>query len=228
MPEIELTPQAQESQSQALMLAEQAGAVVVKDAQTYIVANEFRIRIKLMRDKVKEIFEGPEGMKTLAHLAHKNICKKMADIDGPLEIKERWIKGQMEQYDARKREEARKEEQRLAEEARKAQEDRVLEAAVQAEKSGDTTQANLIIETPVQPVAVVIPKDVPKLENGPVFRTVWKFRYVDVNNRPIETPNIKLIPVEYHMIDEKKLNKIASAGKGTIKVPGVEFYSERV
>lgn len=218
MPEIELTREAQETQGMALTLSEQAGAVVVKDSETYILANEFRTRIRLMREKVKEMFEGPTGMKTLAHLAHKNICKKMADIDGPLETKERWIKGQMEQYDAQKREEARKEEQRLAEEARKAQEDRVLEAAVQAEKSGDTTQANLIIETPVQAPAVVIPKDVPKLENGPVFRTVWKARIINAN----------LIPREYLVPDQKKLDGTARTMKGTIKVPGVEFYSERV
>ncbi len=218
MPEITLTQEAQESASQALMLTEQAGAVVVKDAQTYVIANEFRLRIKLMRDKVKEIFEGPEGMKTLAHLAHKNICKKMADIDGPLETKERWIKGQMEQYDALKREEARAEEQRLAEEARKAQEERILEAAVQAEKSGDTTQANIIIETPVQPVAVVIPKDVPKLENGPTFREVWQF----------EIERADLIPRAYLIPDEKKIGQVVRAMKNQANIPGIKVYSKRV
>jgi len=36
-----------------------------------------------------------------------------------------------------------------------------------------------------------------------------------------------LIPREYLMPDEKKINGVARSGRGTILIPGVEIYSER-
>jgi hypothetical protein len=215
MPEIELTQEAEQTQTQALDLATQAGNVRVIDSQTYVAAGEWWTRIKLLREKVAETFD---PLIEAAHKTHKLILGKKKEIDLPLEAGQRRIKGLMEEYDRDQQAKARREEQRLTEEARKAQEDRVLEAAVQAEKSGDLAQANLIIETPVQAPAVVIPRDVPKLENGPVFRTVWKARIINAN----------LIPREYLVPDQKKLDGTARTMKGTIKVPGVEFYSERV
>ena len=54
-------------------------------------------------------------------------------------------------------------------------------------------------------------------ENKNDFVEIWKFRVV----------NPDLVPREYLIIDEKKLNEIARTTKGTINIAGIEFYSEK-
>lgn len=49
-------------------------------------------------------------------------------------------------------------------------------------------------------------------------RNIWRFRIVDP----------ALVPEDFLVIDEAKLARIARIGKGTIPVPGVEFYEEKI
>jgi len=215
MNEIALTKEAEQTQTQALDLVIQAGNVRVIDSRTYVAAGEWWTRIKLLREKVSETFN---PLVEAAHKTHKLILAKKNEVDGPLEAAQRKIKGMMEFYDREQQAKARAEEQRIAEEARKAQEERVIEAAVQAEKSGQPELAQTIIDTPVSTPAVVIPKDVPKLENGPTFRTIWKFRIVRAD----------LIPRAYLIPDEKKIGQVCRAMKNQANIPGIEVFEERV
>jgi hypothetical protein len=212
---IKLTQEAEQTQAQATDLATQAGNVRVIDSQTYVAAGEWWTRIKLLREKVDETFS---PLIKSAWTTHKLILGKKNEIDAPLEASQRRIKGLMEEYDRDQQAKARKEEQRIAEEARKAQEERVLEAAVQAEKSGDKALAQTIIETPVHTPAVVIPRDVPKLEGGPVFREVWQF----------EIERADLIPRAYLIPDEIKIGKVVRAMKDQANIPGIKVFSKRV
>ena len=62
---------------------------------------------------------------------------------------------------------------------------------------------------------IVIPKD--EKIDGNQIRIIWKMRIVDES----------LLPREYLIPDEKKLNGMAKVSKGTLKIPGVEFYPEK-
>jgi uncharacterized membrane protein YqiK len=138
---------------------------------------------------------------------------------------------------ARKEEEARrKAELERLEAERKAEEERILSEAIAAEESGDSTtaealtnQAEQISESiqqekaaiasePVYVPPVVLPKATPKMQGGPVYRTVWKFEVI----------NATLIPREYLIPDTGKIGGICRALKGAAQIPGVRFYEERV
>lgn len=107
------------------------------------------------------------------------------------------------------REVARKEQARLQAEAEK--------AAKKAEKKGDVEAAQQLRETvPIVPVPTVAIEK-PKVK-GISTSTKWKARVV----------NADLIPRQYLIVNEKMLNDLAQATKGSVEVAGVEFYSEEI
>lgn len=119
---------------------------------------------------------------------------------------------------------------------RKAEEDRLMEAAAAAEKAGDAKRAEelaaaavditedakqeaaVIAAEPVYVPPVVIPKTVPKVSGGPVYRTIIKFRII----------NESAIPRQYMMPNEVKIGQVVRALKKETNIPGIEIYEERV
>lgn len=84
-------------------------------------------------------------------------------------------------------------------------------AASTVEKADDRagaarTQASMTI-------APTVIRESPKVQ-GVTMRTRWKSRVVDA----------QAVPREYMVVNEKALDDIATATKGALKIPGVEFY----
>jgi hypothetical protein len=73
------------------------------------------------------------------------------------------------------------------------------------------------MEEPVYAPPVIVPKTVPKLNGGPVYRTITKFRII----------NEALIPRQYMMPDLVKIGGVVRALKNQTNVPGIEVYEER-
>lgn len=91
-------------------------------------------------------------------------------------------------------------------------------AAAEARRIAEEAKAkNPDAPPPVVIAAPVVTKEAPKV-SGVSTREVWKFRVTDP----------AAVPREYLVIDEPKLGAMARATKGTVTVPGVEFYSEEV
>jgi DNA-binding transcriptional regulator YbjK len=147
---------------------------------------------------------------------------------------------------ARQEEEKRRQEEldRLKAES-DAEQERLLEAAMAAEAAGNTEQAERLTEAAVsvseavlqeaaviasEPVAVapiVVQKAVPKLQGGPVFREVWAAEVTDIKAlcRAVAEGRAS---TECVMANMPVLNRMASALKATMNVPGVRAYSKRV
>lgn len=141
-------------------------------------------------------------------------------------------------------EERRKEQERL-EALRKAEEDRLLAEAVAAEARGDKETAEAltnaavesneqikevaaaIAQEPVYVPPVVVPKSVPKMAGGPVYREVWAAEIVDIKAlcMAVATGKASTECVTGNMV---ALNRMAVALKGTMNIPGVKAYSRRV
>ena len=141
-------------------------------------------------------------------------------------------------------EERRKEQERLEAE-RKAEEDRLLAEAVAAEARGDKETAEAltnaavesneqikevaaaIAQEPVYVPPVVVPKSVPKMAGGPVYREVWAAEIVDIKAlcMAVATGKASTECVTGNMV---ALNRMAVALKGTMNIPGVKAYSRRV
>ena len=96
------------------------------------------------------------------------------------------------------------------------QEERRQEEALALEKAGKNEEAEALVEAPVVAPAIVIPQTTTKVEGISKLRKLWKFRVMDAS----------LVPNDYKVVDEVKLGQVVRATKGTLRIPGVEIYSE--
>ena len=211
---VNLTPQEDEVTKEVATVEVQANALKVIDTASYLAAGELWKSIKTLRAKIADTFD---DIIKAAHLAHKKAIEKKKMHDDPLNAAERLVKKEMERFDTEQERIRKAEEDRLQKIAQKEAEDRRLEEALAAEKAGRKEEAAAIIETPVTIAPVVIAKVTPKMEGGPVYRTIWKFRIM----------NAALIPREYLMPDEVKIGGIVRSMKSAVSIPGIEAYEER-
>lgn len=116
----------------------------------------------------------------------------------------------------------KQEEIRIAEEKRAAEAQEKAAAKLKkrsekaAEKGQDDKAEQLQQEAEqVESFKPIVPANTTKVA-GIQKKTIWKCRITDVG----------AIPREYMIPDEKMLGNIARSTKGSLKIPGVEFYSE--
>jgi murein DD-endopeptidase MepM/ murein hydrolase activator NlpD len=213
-----------EVMKEVISIEDQAKALKIVSRETYIKAGELWKAIKAIRAKVAETFDG--NIKK-AHELHKSLVAEKKRHDGPLDEAERMVKRGMSDFDLEQERIRQAEQRRLEEIARKEAEERALLEAISAEeeakRNGATKEeakkeADAIIAEPVTVAPVVLPKATPKLQGGPVYRTVWKARIV----------NERLIPREYLTADMVKINGVVRSLKGATNIPGVMPYEERV
>ncbi len=216
---VETTP----VEEKALSIVDQAKAVRVTDAQTYTAAGSLWKSIGEMIKEVKDTFD---PICDAAHKAHKAAVEKRAKYLDPLTAAQKSVKGLMSAWDAEQERIRREEQARIEAELRKQEEERRLQEAIEAEaamKAQGATKEEVaeetaaILETPVTVAPVVIPKSVPKMQGGPVYRTIWKARII----------NERLIPREYLVPDMVKINGVVRSLKGAANIPGVQAYEER-
>jgi len=229
-----LTPEAEEVSTKALTIPEQANDVKIVDADSYVRASGLWQDIRALRAKVKDSFD-PIIKK--AHEAHRAALDQKAKVDAPLEMAERTVKKAMNTWDEEQERIRQAEQRRLQEEARKREEEARLQAALEAEQAGAKEEAEEILAEPAYVAPVVVPKATPKVQGGPVFTTRWFASVTDIKALCRAVADGKA-STEYVMGLEKDrltgivscpaLNKMATALKGTMNVPGVQAMSRRV
>ena len=217
----------------ALSIVEQAEAVQVRDNETYAAAGRLWQDIGDMIKEVKETFD---PICEAAHRAHKAATAKRAQYLDPLTKAQRTVKSLMAAYDAEQERIRREEERRLAEIARKQEEERRLAEAIAAEEEArrngatreDTArEVEEILSTPAYVPPVVLPKATPRMEGGPIYRTVWGAECVDIKALCRAVADGKASP-ECVMPNMPVLNKMATALKDSLNIPGVRAVSRRV
>jgi hypothetical protein len=117
----------------------------------------------------------------------------------------------------------RREAQAKAEAEARKERERLEKQAQKAEESGKTEQAEAIRENATM-VSTHVVQEAPKLA-GIATRTVWRGRVTDKNAlvaAALNRPDIMALI----MIDESALNKLATALKDNLNIPGAEAYSE--
>ena len=210
---MEQTPEIIEVNTLALSVPDQAKQITaIKTSEDYTRAGEILLTIKEIRKKIESTFK---PIKQKMDAAKKEVLDQEKADDKPLAEAEAWIKPLIAAYNAEQERIRQEEEARLREIARKDEEDRKLAEALAAEQSGNHEEAEAIINAPVQPPPVVVPKSVPKVA-GMSIRDNWKFRIT----------NEKLIPREYLKVDEVKIGQVVRAMKSAANIAGVEVYNE--
>lgn len=209
--------------NRALSIVDQAKMVKVIDSATY---TEAIFIWKSLKDMMKEVDEAWDKNIKLWHEGHKNALADKAKYYQPLDMGSRTVKKLMSDYDAEQERIRQAEQRRLEEEARKQAEEEALLAAIAAEeeakRNGATKEeaaqeATAIMAEPVYVAPVVIPKAVPKMQGGPIYRTIWKFRITDVN----------AIPRQYMIPNEVAIGGVVRSLKAQANIPGVQAYEER-
>ncbi len=220
-------------ETKALSVIDQAKDVVVTDAATYTSAG---ILWKSIGEMIKEVKETFDPICEAAHQAHKKATEKRAKYLDPLTAAQKSVKQLMSAYDLEQERIRQAEQRRLEEEARKAEEERRLQEAIEAEeeakRNGATVEeaaqeAQAIIEEPVYVPPVVLPKATPKLQGGPVYREVWSAQVTDIKALCKAVAEGRA-STECVMANMPVLNKMATALKNTMNVPGVTAVSRRV
>lgn len=188
-----------------------AKSMIVTNPEQYLEATDFLKVIKGMQKRACESFD-PIVNKTYA--AWKESCNQKNLVIDPLKKAEELLKGKACAYNAEQQRIADAEQARIDAQKRKEQEE-LLAKAKKAEEKGQIEKAENLMQQAQNIPAPVVEKAVPKAE-GITIKKVWKFRVKDAN----------AIPREYMIPNEKALQGIATSTKGSIKIAGIEFYSE--
>jgi len=191
----------------------EAGEITIQDDRGLQNAGIFLVGLKGILKEISETFNGPIAS---AHKAHTDMLaakKKHAD---PLLQAERAVKGGIGKYQTEQRKLREAEERKLREQAQKEEEDRRLAQAEELEQRGEPEAAEELVSQPVVAPPVVLPGP-PKVA-GVSTRIAWKWRLTD----------FRLVPLEYRMLDEKKINAVVRAMGKQTSIPGIEVYPEEV
>lgn len=206
-------PDTKASDEKALSAVDKARQLSILTPTDYTVADTFCVGLKELEKEIVGTFKDP---KEKAWAAHKSIVAAEAKHLEPIQEARRLIKQKMSAWQELEDQKRREEEARLQAEANKRAEEEALKAADEAQKAGDTATAEAILSAPVEAPPVVLPKSTPQAKT--VIRTTWSYRIVNAN----------LLPREYLIPDTVKLGGMARATKGSVKVPGVEFFQQKV
>jgi len=212
-----------EVETKALSILEQAKLVKIVDSETYLQAGTFWQAIKAMIEEIKATFD---PICEAAHKAHKIATAQRAKFLDPLEENSKAVKRIMSFYDAEQARKAKEEEDRLAAIEKKKAEERQLADAIAAAECGDIEESEMILNEPTPAPQVIVKKDVPKIQGGPTFSTRWSAEVVDIVAlcRAIADGKASKELVLPNMV---ALNKLATALKSTMNIPGVRAVSRR-
>jgi hypothetical protein len=120
-------------------------------------------------------------------------------------------------------EQAKIEEKRKLEAMKEA--NRLLKKADKQEEKGNAEKAEAI-----RTVAyATVNAEQPTLASAPSvnIRTTYSLSWCNAKGRPCAKPDMALIPIEYHLIDEQKILSRARDSKGSITIPGIIITSKR-
>jgi len=214
-PVIDVTPEAQEMVNKTETMAAEFSNMEITCQEDYSRAGE---SLKTIKGAAERIDTMRKSMTKPLDDSKKRI---MDFFRRPLEIlenAEKSLKRSMLVYQNEQDKKRREEEARIAAQ-QKAEAEKLEKRAEKAAASGKTDKAEEL-RAQAQQKASFAPVLAPTVEAvaGINTKTVWKCRIV----------NTDLIPREYMMPNDKMLNDIARATKGTLKIPGIEFYGEQI
>jgi len=219
---IDITPEIEEIDRQALTIPNQARLVRVVDNGTMQLADN---TVNAINDFIKKVDEHYKPMADAAFKTHRSITARWKEVKQPLEDAKAHLVNQVKAYQRKVEEERQAEERRLAEIARKEAEERRLAEALEAEKEGNVEEAQAILEEEMFVPPPVVKVDVPKVDNRK-YRTIPRARCID---------KMKLIrfvaqnPALADLLDYNSSvgnNKAKSMGKEINNIPGLSYYEE--
>ena len=189
-------------------------AATIEDEPQYLAACEWLKDIKAKIKEVKDYYE-PERKST--HEAYMAITGKIKKLNDILSLGEKIVKGKINGYlDEKERLRRIEEEKRLK--AQREEEERLRkEAEARRADNPEAPEEEPDLFTPAVAEAAPPAEPVGKNDAGVSFAAVWKWDLEDLSK----------VPLDYLMLDEKKINGIVRAMKGDTNIPGIKVRQER-
>jgi len=223
-----------EAEGKAVSLLDKAKSIAIVTNEDRTAAEEMIQAAKTLED---EIFNFLDPARDRAYKEYQFHKKRLDDAIIPI-TDARWILKQTCMAWDREQERIRQEEQRRAEaESRKRAEDEALALAAQAEQEGQSEIADAILSEPVQVAPVIIQRSAPAPSRLSAGRTVWsaevtsiKLLCAAIGNGTASTEFVMGLDRDKKtgIISSPALNKMATAMKNTMNVPGVVAKSKTV
>lgn len=139
-------------------LVARAQALIVNSRETHEVAGRELVTVARIEKFIRDVYADP---KRVLDKAHKDLVSQEKFRLGPVQEFRAIVSRKISDYEIEEQRKAEEARQRLEAEARKAEVDRQLQAAVDAEQSGDQAAAEEILAAPVE---------VPVIEVKPAFQ----------------------------------------------------------
>lgn len=196
--------------------------------QEYTAVGELETRVAAFIATYEPVFDEHCAA---AHKVWKTATQIRALVfDGPkaLLTKCRRLRGGYEQKERAARE---IEERRIAEEHRQQEIDRRNREAKLLEKQGQKEQAAAVRQQPVYAQPVALPTAVPELPGVRKLTSHWTWRIIGASDRKDKAARkraAQVVPREYLTLDDAALTAFATNSRGTVKIPGIEIYEEKV
>lgn len=197
-----------------LALVDPAKKIVIKDADSDARACEVG---KKVNGELKRLEELKKSLTDPINQSLKRIRGLFAPAEEAGEKYLRAIKDAHNAYVMEEQRKARAEEARLAEIARKEAEE--LKEKAKDEAFAGNTEVAQDLEQQAEETETLVPTvaaNVRKVD-AVAMKTYWSAEVVDIN----------LVPREYMIVDQKKLNALAVATKGPSNIAGVRFVSRQ-
>jgi len=201
-----------------------ANTLVVNNAEDYKLAFEKVKEIKVIRKKWTDYWL---PLKTKAHATWKEICgkeKEGTDICDRAEMTAKQKADNWRQEQKRKAAEEQRKLQAIADEKARRERERLEREAANL-KTLELKQERLEQAATVEAPVVTIER--PVEVEGVAVKKIWKARLMDID-KLIAAATHGSVAASFLEFNEKAANRIASSTKGSISVPGVEFYTERI
>jgi len=204
--------------TQASDLVEQAGALVVKDDESWERAGDF---LRELKSRIKGVQDWFGPLKAKAYAAHKEICDREREVVSAFQEADRKLRPAWLEYHAKKEAERRAEEERLRaeqqrrleEEERKRREEEALNRAIETGDESILDEAEKA--PPVAPVAPPVHVE-QKKQSGIAVKKVWDFEITDKME----------LPPEYLIPDEKAIRRVVTALGERANIPGIRTFQK--
>jgi hypothetical protein len=213
-----------EVETLAVSMAEAVKGIVVRDAETLAIANQYSNDLYEAEKRIEEFFE---PLVDAANKAHKALTQKRKELVDRVRIPRSIINGEIARYAREEQERRDREAETARRKAEKEEEDRRIAWAAEAEKDGDHRAAEEILEKPVSlPPAVAFGMPPVKQElSGISTFTVWQAEVVDFPALLLAVVEGKA-PEVLVMPNEKAIGNMVRTLQDKFVYPGLRAYSE--
>jgi len=169
------------------------------------------------KDYIKGVKELLDPHVKRAHEAHRELSGDRNALVQPFEKATKLLGDKMAKYNYERELEKQKERNDAIEKA-KAEQDVACEAqAKELEDAGEKEAAQAVLEMKETAVSVQVDKSSDHLMSNTKFKTDWISSVIDPES----------VPRQYLMIDEAKIQRVARAMKGNIKIAGVSIEEKQ-